>query len=244
MGLGAELAPDDAELLDVGPSHNQGDAAYQAIVGMAMPLPSVPGLSLTAEYRFMGMFGDRSYGVQVTPAVGTSMHGAVTSRADYNHSILIGLRYTFGAPPEAAPAPVFAPAADMGARTFLVFFDWDRADRRRARRAWCGRRCLYAQGNHVTRIDVDGNTDTSGLPKHNQGLSERRAQTVANELVADGCRAMPSPCMPTATRTAGADRPRGAGAAELARGYRLSLTRELRSGDGTSVARALGPAPA
>jgi outer membrane protein OmpA-like peptidoglycan-associated protein len=33
---------------------------------------------------------------------------------------------------------------------------------------------------------VDGNTDTSGTPQYNQGLSERRARTVAEELVRDG----------------------------------------------------------
>src|SRR5262249_33605067 len=35
----------------------------------------------------------------------------------------VGVRYTFGAPPPApAPAPVAAPA-----RSYLVFFDWDKA---------------------------------------------------------------------------------------------------------------------
>lgn len=33
---------------------------------------------------------------------------------------------------------------------------------------------------------MDGNTDTSGTPQYNQGLSERRARTVAEELVRDG----------------------------------------------------------
>jgi OmpA-OmpF porin, OOP family len=37
-----------------------------------------------------------------------------------------------------------------------------------------------------TRIDVNGNTDTSGAPSYNQGLSERRARVVAGELVRDG----------------------------------------------------------
>ncbi|MGD0431454.1 MAG: OmpA family protein [Acetobacteraceae bacterium] len=44
----------------------------------------------------------------------------------------------------------------------------------------------YSQGNQFTRIDVDGNTDTSGTPQYNPGLSERRARTVADELVRDG----------------------------------------------------------
>jgi OmpA-OmpF porin, OOP family len=36
------------------------------------------------------------------------------------------------------------------------------------------------------RIEVNGYTDTSGTPQYNQGLSLRRAQAVAGELVRDG----------------------------------------------------------
>ncbi|MDE8344536.1 MAG: OmpA family protein, partial [Acidocella sp.] len=35
-------------------------------------------------------------------------------------------------------------------------------------------------------IEVNGYTDTSGTPQYNQGLSVRRAQAVAAELVKDG----------------------------------------------------------
>ena len=35
----------------------------------------------------------------------------------------------------------------------------------------------------VTRIMVTGNTDTTGTARYNQGLSVRRAQNVAAELV-------------------------------------------------------------
>ena len=38
----------------------------------------------------------------------------------------------------------------------------------------------------LTRIQVNGYTDTSGTPRYNQGLSLRRAQAVAAELVRDG----------------------------------------------------------
>jgi outer membrane protein OmpA-like peptidoglycan-associated protein len=76
--------------------------------------------------------------------------------------------------------------ADMGAKTFLVFFDWDRADLTQRSVGIVRDAATYAQGSHYTRIDVDGNTDTSGTPSYNRGLSERRARTVADELVRDG----------------------------------------------------------
>jgi hypothetical protein len=48
---------------------------------------------------------------------------------DFNHSLLIGVRYNFGAPTPvtpAAPTPVASPAP-AAARSYLVFFDWDKA---------------------------------------------------------------------------------------------------------------------
>ena len=38
----------------------------------------------------------------------------------------------------------------------------------------------------VTRIEVNGYTDTSGTPQYNQGLSVRRARSVQAELIRDG----------------------------------------------------------
>jgi len=169
-----------------GPSSYRSSFAYQAIVGVSYPIASVPGLALTTEYRFMGLTGNRSYGVDVIPAAGPgpAVHGTMTFRDDYNHSILIGLRYTFGAAPPPAPAPT--PVADLGAKTFLVFFDWDKYNLTARGAGIVHEAAAYSQGNQYTRIDVDGNTDTSGTPQYNQGLSERRARTVADELVRDG----------------------------------------------------------
>jgi outer membrane protein OmpA-like peptidoglycan-associated protein len=149
----------------------KGAFAAQAILGAEFPIASVPGLGVTAEYRFMALTGDRSY-------------PGVTLGNDFNHSVLIGVRYAFGeAPP---PAPAAMPVADMGAKTFLVFFDWDKADLTARSEGIVRDAAAYATKTQYTRIDVDGNTDTSGTPAYNQGLSERRAKVVAAELVRDG----------------------------------------------------------
>ena len=153
------------------PSTTRGSFAYQAIAGAAMPIDAVPGLALTAEYRFMGLAGERNYGV------------GATSTSNYNHSILLGVRYAFGAPAmAAAPTPV----ADAGAKTFLVFFDWNKADLTARSAGIVKDAAGYSTKTQYTRIDVDGNADTSGTPGYNQGLSERRAKVVAAELVRDG----------------------------------------------------------
>ena len=156
---------------------NKGSFAYQAILGVAFPIDAVPGLALTAEYRFMGLTGTRGYGA----AAGNP---SFTSASDFNHSVLFGVRYAFGSAPVAEAAPM--PVADMGAKTFLVFFDWDKADLTARSQGIVQDAANYSTKSQYTRIDVDGNTDTSGTPTYNQGLSERRARVVASELVRDG----------------------------------------------------------
>jgi outer membrane protein OmpA-like peptidoglycan-associated protein len=170
------------------PATTKGAFAYQAILGAAMPIPNAPGLAVTAEYRFMGLAGDRTYGGSVTTGGGT-FPATVKATNDYNHTLLVGIRYNFGqapAPmPAAAPAPMPAPAVQP-ARSYLVFFDWDKAtltDRARQIIKEAADNSTHVQ---YTRIEVNGYTDTSGTPQYNQGLSVRRAQAVAAELVHDG----------------------------------------------------------
>jgi outer membrane protein OmpA-like peptidoglycan-associated protein len=108
---------------------------------------------------------------------------------DYNHSILVGLRYALFAPPAASPptpqtmAPAPAPEA---ARTYLVFFDWDRADLNDRARQIIREAAQNATHVKLTRIEVNGYTDLSGTAAYNEGLSLRRARAVAAELTRDG----------------------------------------------------------
>ncbi|MGK7865693.1 OmpA family protein [Falsiroseomonas sp. E2-1-a20] len=156
-----------------------GQFAYQAIVGGAFPVAEFPGLAVTAEYRFMGTLSpemDARSGV-------TNTRG--TAEVDnFNHSLLIGLRYAFGVVP---PPPVVAPQAPVAqapeiARTYLVFFDFDRADLTDRARQIIGEAATNSQRAGVTRIEVSGHADRAGTPQYNQRLSERRAAAVASEL--------------------------------------------------------------
>ena len=161
--------------------------AYQAIVGASFPISAVPGLALTAEYRFMGIAGDRDYNFQYF-APNTATRAKVKLEDNYNHSLLLGVRYAFNAappPPPPAPAPMAAPAP-APARTYLVFFDWDRADLTDRARQIITEAAQASTRVQVTRIEVNGYTDKSGTPRYNQGLSVRRANAVAAELVRQG----------------------------------------------------------
>ncbi|MBB5694796.1 OmpA family protein [Muricoccus pecuniae] len=169
-----------------------GSFAYQGIAGVALNL-GVPGLALTAEYRFLGTLGhelDANLGtrtVAANPATQTNARGRLDVD-NYNHSVLIGLRYAFNAPRPApvvavAPAPAAAPAP---ARTYLVFFDFDRADLTDRARQIIGEAAQAVNSTGTTRLEVAGHADRSGTPQYNQRLSQRRAEAVAAELARRG----------------------------------------------------------
>jgi outer membrane protein OmpA-like peptidoglycan-associated protein len=157
-----------------------GDPAVQAIIGAAYPIPTVPGLALTAEYRFMTIFsgGDQVHGYGAKP-------NSFKLGNQYDHAGLIGIRYNFGVappPPPPAPVPVAAPAP-APARTYLVFFDWDKYNLTPRARQIIAEAATASTHVAVTKIDVSGYTDTSGTAAYNQVLSRKRADTVAAELV-------------------------------------------------------------
>ena len=160
----------------------KGKFAYQGIIGAALPITTVPGLAVTADYRFMGLLGDRNYSGTLNgePANFKLDH-------DYNHTILVGFRYNFGVQPPPAPAPAPAAVAPSPiSRSYLVFFDWDKANLTDRARQIVSEAAANSTKVQYTRLEVNGYTDTSGTPKYNQGLSIRRAQSVAAELVKDG----------------------------------------------------------
>lgn len=163
-------------------NQGQGAFAYQGIVGAAFPIASVPGLAITGEYRFLGMQGSRDYNYQYF-APGVATRAQVRFNEEYNHSVLLGVRYAFNAAPPPPPPMAEAPPVREAARTYLVFFDWDRADLTDRARQIIAEAAQATTRVQVTRIEVSGHTDTSGTARYNQGLSVRRAQNVASELV-------------------------------------------------------------
>lgn len=176
-----------------------GGFAYQAMLGASLPVPWVVGLSTTVEYRFYTIAGRHRHNASasgdlalVNGGTGDSVSGRRGSRTDFNHSLMLGLRYEFNpAPPPPKVAPTTAAPAPTPVRTYLVFFDWDSStlsDRARAIVATAARNSTSAQ---FTRIHINGHTDSSGSltargRNFNQALSLRRANSVKAELVRDG----------------------------------------------------------
>jgi len=150
--------------------------AYQAMAGLGFPIPWVVGLSATTEFRFLGVSGKRKM-----PSVGNSQ--AYVS-GDTNFGGLVGLRYAFNVtpPPSPAPAPVAAPAP-APARSYLVFFDWDKANLTDRARQIIAEAAQNSTRVQVTQIQVAGHADRTGTEAYNMALSRRRADNVAAELV-------------------------------------------------------------
>ena len=166
-----------------------GHFAFQGIGGLSFPVPYVPGLSLTAEYRFMGLAGSRDYDGRLIQSPPLSSSGSRERlKEDYNHSLMLGVRYAFNVAPPPPPASPAVPVATAPAtaRTYLVFFDWDRAELTDRAKQIVAEAAQASTRVAVTRIEVNGYTDSSGTPRYNLGLSQRRAQSVAAELVRDG----------------------------------------------------------
>jgi OmpA-OmpF porin, OOP family len=164
--------------------------AYQGILGVGTPLTwlGVTGLTLTAEYRFFGTLQPNLDSTLRNPITNVVVAGGKLSPDNYNHSVMLGLRYAlFQPPPPPPPVAVAAPAAAPApARTYLVFFDWDRADLTARAREIIAEAASNAGRVQATRIEVAGHADRSGSPAYNQRLSQRRADAVAAELVARG----------------------------------------------------------
>ncbi|WP_448206207.1 OmpA family protein [Azospirillum sp. sgz302134] len=174
IGAGAGIAQIDQKLGNF--SDKDWQFAYQGIAGVAYNFTD--NLALTLDYRYFATL-DPKYDF-----------GGTTVKGEYaNHTILAGLRYTFGAPAAApAPAPV-APAAPVQAQPqseYLVFFDWDKANITPVSDKIISDAAAAAGKQRAVSIHVVGHTDTSGSPAYNQKLSLRRAEAVKSALVAKG----------------------------------------------------------
>ncbi|QNT79563.1 OmpA family protein [Entomobacter blattae] len=173
-----------------------GNFAYQGIIGASYDIPDVPGLAVTTEYRMMGQLDDQqafastSYGIG---GVGGLAKGNVNVDHRFNHQFILGLRYAFDtAPPPPPPvAPAVVPQM-QAARTYLVFFDWDRSNLTPRARQIVAQAAQASTHVTTTRIEVNGYTDNSAAhpgprgQRYNMGLSIRRAQSVKAELIRNG----------------------------------------------------------
>lgn len=186
VGVGAARA----KVQDIG---SKTVFAYQGILGVSYDV--TPELKAFADYRYFATEDVKGR----TPA------GASVDVENQNHTGMIGVRYMFGAPQPAEPEMVrpapppppppprvsepVAPAPEPVVRSYLVFFEFDRAALTADARRIVETAARTASSVDVTRIDVTGHTDRAGSATYNTRLSRQRAETVRNELIRNGVRA-------------------------------------------------------
>ncbi|WP_084462401.1 OmpA family protein [Oceanibaculum pacificum] len=187
VGIGGASVKYDGVGPIAGSAINDSDIvlAYQGIAGVGYAL--TPQLDLFADYRYFATQDPEFSGPT------GSVDGEYTA-----HTVMVGLRYTFGAPPKPAPAPVAAPAPQPAPapaaapapppvpRNYLVFFDFDRSDLTGDARQIVKLAADNAKKGGISRLQLVGHADRSGPTAYNQRLSMRRAETVRGALVQEG----------------------------------------------------------
>lgn len=179
-GLGAAWA--NADLRSGGATVIDEDNwgwAIQGIAGVSMMLTE--NVSLTVDYRFT-----QTFDTDISQTIG-GVRSTLDENLD-NHTIMAGLRYTFADPPPPPPAPAPPPEAPPipANTTFLVFFDWDSAQLSGEANSVLDQVTVVFNANGFAQVFVEGHADRSGPANYNVGLSQRRAESVRQGLVARG----------------------------------------------------------
>ena len=100
------------------------------------------------------------------------------------HTAKLGVKYHFI---EAeAPPPPPPPPPPVAAKTFIVFFNFDKSDLTPEAQAVVAEAAAAFKSTGSVSIAVVGHTDTVGSAAYNLPLSERRAASVKAGLVANG----------------------------------------------------------
>ncbi len=156
--------------------------AWQAMAGLNYRLSSRTDLVLA--YRYFNAD---------SPEFTDSILGTHTDDYDnvVKHTATIGLRYHFGQPaaePMVAPPPPPPPPMEPAAppREFIVFFGHNKSNLTAEAQEVIRQAAAAAKQFGAATLTVIGHADRSGSPKYNQGLSQRRANTVKGALVAEG----------------------------------------------------------
>ncbi|RAU20171.1 hypothetical protein CU669_19755 [Paramagnetospirillum kuznetsovii] len=187
LGIGGAYL-DDGTVKQSGANAYKGSDyqfAYQGFAGVGYDVTS--NVELKGQYRY---FSTLDYETKA------SANNAKLTSEYHDHAVLLGVVYKFNAPavapapapvPVAAPAPAPAPKAmPMVAKNYIVFFDFDKSVVTPEASRVIQQAAAAAKSNGSARIDLTGHTDLSGSSKYNQALSQKRADAVKAQLIAQG----------------------------------------------------------
>lgn len=161
-----------------------------------LALQGIAGLGYQFDRNWSGSLEYRYFtvrGANLTAANGASVDGDYAA-----HTLMVGLRYTFGEAkkempkPAPAPKPVVAkkpepkpappPPPPPIARNYIIFFDWDSSAITPEALAILRNAAENAKKGGISRIEATGHADKSGTQSYNLKLSERRAMAVQAQM--------------------------------------------------------------
>jgi outer membrane protein OmpA-like peptidoglycan-associated protein len=156
--------------------------------GIAFVDTTIQGCNMcSTQFAYQGILG---IGWNVSPAFRVSVdgryYGTTNPGAYTNNNIMtmLSVAYKFGQPEMAPPPPPAAPS--VAPPSFMVFFDWDRANISDQALATIRQAAQAFKTKGNARITATGHTDTSGPESYNMALSLRRANAVKDALVREG----------------------------------------------------------
>jgi OOP family OmpA-OmpF porin len=160
IGAGAGIAFVDSTIQGCNLCSTQ--FAYQGIVGIAY---NMDAFRIGLEGRYYG-----------------TTNGGLAYQNN-NFMALLSLAYKFGQPTVTPPPP---PPPMVTPPSFMVFFDWDRANLSDQALNTIRQAAAAFKSKGSARITATGHTDTSGPESYNMALSLRRANAVKDALVREG----------------------------------------------------------
>jgi len=174
IGLGGGGAFTDFSISGPGISANDSDnvLAAQALGGVGWAIS--PNTTLDLTYRFF-----KTDTMKITQSTGKIKEDIV------GNTLTVGLRWKFGAaappPPPPPPPPPVAPP-----QVFKIFFPWDKSTLTAEARKTVDEIAAQFKDQKISKIHIEGNTDTSGSNAYNDSLGQRRSDSVKQALIDDG----------------------------------------------------------
>ena len=157
-----------------GTDSNDKVFAAQGIAGFTYRVNQHWDLVLNYRYLWVG-------GAELQASV-----SPVTREMDLEkHTITVGFRYGYDEPPPPPPVAE-APPAPPVARTYIVFFGFNKCNITAEADAVLSEAASAAKSTGSASVRVVGHTDTSGSNAYNQKLSECRANAVKSNLTGKG----------------------------------------------------------
>jgi len=156
---------------------------WQGIGGLAFDVS--PNLDLFVEYHYRNLRNGSNEDI----AAPLSNHDLT------EHAVMAGFRWYAGGEPERVayqepaappPPPPPAPPPPPPVKTFIVFFDFNKSNLTADAQSIVADAVKSAKAGGFVKVMITGHTDTVGSHSYNQGLSERRADAVKDEMVREG----------------------------------------------------------